>query len=304
MNQAKNAFSGLKMPQGGGLGTLLGAALGLGVVGWAGYNSVYTVEGGHRAIIYSRLGGIQTGVKSEGLQFIVPWLQRPIIYDVRTRPKLINSTSGSKDLQMVQISLRVLYRPDSNKLTSIYRRLGQDFDERVLPSIVNEVTKAVVARYNASELLTKREEVSRAIRDHLTARSNDFSILLDDVSITHLAFSKEYTAAVEAKQVAQQEAERAKYVVEKALQEKRTIVIRAQGEAQSAKLIGDAIRDNPGFVELRKIEAAREIAQSVANGNSKAFLNADTLLLNHLGDTEDHLLKARQLSQQQQGKKK
>jgi prohibitin 2 len=71
----------------------------------------------------------------------------------------------------------------------------------VLPSIVNEVTKAVVARYNASELLTKRDQVSRAIRDQLTARAKDFNIMLDDVSITHLAFSKEYTAAVEAKQV-------------------------------------------------------------------------------------------------------
>ena len=71
----------------------------------------------------------------------------------------------------------------------------------MLPSIVNEVTKAVVARYNASELLTKRDQVSKAIRDQLTARSQDFHLLLDDVSITHLAFSKEYTAAVEAKQV-------------------------------------------------------------------------------------------------------
>ena len=108
----------------------------------------------------------------------------------------------------------------------------------MLPSIVNEVTKAVVAQYNASELLTKRDAVSRQIRDMLMKRAADFRILLDDVSITHLAFSKEYTAAVEAKQVAQQDAERSKYIVEKAIQEKRTIVIRAEGEAQSAKLIG------------------------------------------------------------------
>jgi prohibitin 2 len=79
--------------------------------------------------------------------------------------------------------------------------LGKDFDERVLPSIVNEVTKAVVARFNASELLTKREEVSSMILTMLTKRAADFHILLDDVSITHLAFSKDYTAAVEAKQV-------------------------------------------------------------------------------------------------------
>jgi prohibitin 2 len=100
------------------------------------------------------------------------------------------------------------------------------------------VTKAVVAQFNASELLTKRDVVSGKIRDLLVRRAADFRILLDDVSITHLAFSKEYTAAVEAKQVAQQEAERAKYIVDKAIQEKKSIVIRAAGEAQSAELIG------------------------------------------------------------------
>ena len=116
--------------------------------------------------------------------------------------------------------------------------LQTDYDLRVLPSIVNEVTKAVVAQYNAAELLTKREAVSRQVRDLLTQRSGDFHILLDDVAITHLAFSKEYTAAVEAKQVAQQDSERAKYIVERAIQEKKSIVIRAEGEAKSAELIG------------------------------------------------------------------
>jgi regulator of protease activity HflC (stomatin/prohibitin superfamily) len=113
----------------------------------------------------------------------------------------------------------------------------------VLPSIVNEVTKAVVAQYNAAELLTKREIVSRQVRDLLTQRSADFRILLDDVAITHLAFSKEYTAAVEAKQVAQQDSERAKYIVERAIQEKKSIVIRAEGEAKSAELIGNVSAD-------------------------------------------------------------
>jgi prohibitin 2 len=154
----------------------------------------------------------------------------------------------------------------------------------VLPSIVNEVTKAVVAQYNASELLTKRDAVSKQIRDMLVKRSGDFQILLDDVAITHLAFSKEYTAAVEAKQVAQQDSERAKYIVEKAIQEKRTIVIRAEGEAQSAQLIGQAIRGNPAFIQLRRIEAAKEVAATVANSNSKVYIDADTLLLNYLGE--------------------
>lgn len=157
-----------------------------------------------------------------------------------------------------------------------------DYEERVLPSIVNEVTKAVIAQFNASELLTKRDVVSKQIRDMLMHRAQDFHILMEDVAITHLAFSKEYTAAVEAKQVAKQEAERAKYIVEKALQEKRTIVIKAQGEAQSAALIGTAIKKNPAFLELRRIETGREIATSVANGEAKVYLNSDALLLNNL----------------------
>lgn len=221
------------------LSFLISSAFVVGGVSAAAYYSVITIQPGHQAIVYNRIGGLdEHKVLTEGLNFVIPWFQRAIVYNVRTRPQLINSQSGSKDLQMVQISLRVLFKPDSSSLPFIYRRLGLDYDERVLPSIVNEVTKAVVAQYNASELLTKRDVVSRQIGEMLTARASDFKILLDDVSITHLAFSKEYTAAVEAKQVAQQEAERAKYIVDRAIQEKQSIIIRAMGEAKSAELIG------------------------------------------------------------------
>lgn len=185
---------------------------------------------------------------------------------------------------MVQISLRVLFKPDPTNLGGIYRTLGKDFDARVLPSIVNEVTKAVVAQYNASELLTKREVVSKQINDALIARARDFSILLDDVSITHLAFSAQYTAAVEAKQVAQQDSERAKYIVERALQEKKSIVIKATGEAQSAILIGNAIQKNPAFVQLRRIEASKEIASTLSQSGNKVYLDADSLMINTLGE--------------------
>lgn len=292
------------MPGGGGDGPSRGAGAAkaasraagslivAGGLGYGAYNSIFTVEGGHRAVIFNRLLGMKPQVYHEGLNFNIPWFERPVVYDIRTRPVNLQTLTGSKDLQMVTIGVRVLHKPDPNNLVWIYRHLGMNYDERILPSVMNECAKAVVARYNANELLTKREEVSAMISAELSQRCGVFHVLLEDVAITHLAFSPEYAKAVEAKQVAQQDAERAKYVVLGAIQEKKTIITKARGEAESAELIGTAVKRNPGFMKLRRIDAAKEIADIVSTSGNKVYLNADSLLLNLLGDADEKFAKS------------
>jgi len=246
---------------------------GVAVVGSVVNSALYNVDAGHRAVIFDRFAGVKQTVVGEGTHFFIPWVQRPIIFDSRTRPRNVAVATGSKDLQTVNITLRLLFRPQSEALPNIYTTLGEDYDNRVLPSITNEVLKAVVARYDASELITHRAKVSDAVSRELKQRCTQFGLVLDDISITHLTFGAEFTKAVEHKQVAQQEAEKAKYLVEKAEQEKKAAIIIADGEATAAKLLAHSFEEyGEGLVELRRIETSEEIATRMAKNPNVTYL--------------------------------
>lgn len=243
-------------------------------------STIYTVQPGHLSLKFSRFSGLSNTVYREGWNFRIPYFERPIIFNIQTRPTQIKSQTANRDMQNVNITVRVLFRPRTDKLVEIYRTLGLSYDERVLPSIVNEVLKSIVAQYSANQLLSQRDQVSGKIRRTLEERANGFHIVIDDVSIVDLSFMKDYTDAIEAKQVAQQEAERAKFIVEQAKEAKKSIIIRAQGEGKSIELVGKAAMDNPSYVELRKIEFAKEIANVLSESRNHVILNSDGLMVN------------------------
>jgi prohibitin 1 len=255
------------------LTNLARAAIGFGASASLLGASLYTVDGGQRAVIFDRFRGVLPETVGEGTHFLVPWLQKPYIFDIRTRPHTFTSNSGTKDLQMVNLSLRLLSRPDVTYLPTIFTSLGTEYDEKVLPSIGNEVLKAVVAQFNADQLLTDRPHVSALVRDALIRRAREFNIILDDVAITHLSYGVEFSLAVEKKQVAQQEAERSKFLVAKAEQERRAAIVRAEGESESARLISEATSiAGAGLIQLRRIEAAKEIATELSKSPNVAYI--------------------------------
>jgi prohibitin 1 len=250
-------------------------AIGVGVLAVGSTAAMYNVDGGERALIFDRFqGGITEQVIGEGTHFFIPWVQQPIVMDVRTNWMKIQADTGTKDMQTVAITLRILYRPEIRWLPTIFRTLGRDYADRILPSLGNEILTATVAQYDAVELITQREQVSQQIRETLIERMSRYHIALDDVSITHLTFSPEYAGAIERKQVAQQEAERSKFLVDKERQLALANTIRAEGEAEAARLITRAT--GPGFIQLRRLEAAREIAETLAHSRNIVYLPQGT----------------------------
>jgi len=251
-------------------------------IGFASSFCLFNVDGGERAVMWTMFGGIKEKTYGEGAHFMLPYFYRPHLYNIKLRPKLIQTTTGTKDIQIVTIHVRLLYRPSVEKLVTLHKQLGPDYDERVLPSVGNEVLKSIVAQYNAEQLLTQRDKVAMEIRDAITARCAQFDIVLEDVSVTHLAYGKEFSKAIEEKQVAQQEAERQKFVVMQADQDRMATIIKAEGEAEAAQMISQALKEHGnGLIAVRRIEAAREIADVLSKSANVTYLpNSQQMLVN------------------------
>merc|ERR1712176_1152538 len=129
----------------------------------------------------------------------------------------------------------------------------------------------------AEELLSKRAEVSQRIKVEMMKRAKTFHLEFDDVAITHLTFGREFMSAIEAKQVASQEAERQQWVVKKAEQERLAVVTRAEGEAEAASIITSAMeKTGNAIIEVRRIDTAKEIAGKLAGSTNVVYLPGGT----------------------------
>ena len=206
-------------------------------------------------------------------------------FEIRTRSITERASTCNRDLQRVDFEIKCLFKPNSEHLHKIYEELGNSYDRKVLSPLIKECAKTVIAQFNAQQLLSQREMISSQIKNSLRDRLGSFYILVDEIAISDLSFSKQYEKAIEDKQISQQKAERMKYIVEQAIQKKKSSIIKAEADVEAIKLIGTAIKTNPAYLDLEKIEAAKFIAKQLQNGNNKVLLDSDLLMMNFNLDT-------------------
>jgi len=210
------------------------------------------IGAGERGVVLN-FGAVQKNVLGEGLHFRIPIMQRVAIMDVKVQKAVTDAASASSDLQDVTSSVALNYHIIPDKANVVYQTIGVEFKERVIDPAIQEVMKAVSAKYSAEELITKRPAVSEAMRANLAERLLAYNIAVDAVSIVGFSFSKIFMEAIESKQTAEQLALKAKRDLERIKIEAEQKITAAQAEAESLRLQRANISTD--LIELRKIEA-------------------------------------------------
>lgn len=225
--------------------------------------SIVIVEAGHRGVVLY-LGAVENRVLGEGVHFIAPFLEQVVPMEVRTQKFQAEASAASNDLQEVQTVIAVNYRIDPTEANKIYQILGVNYADRVISPTIQESVKASVAKFNAEELITKRETaksvIANAIRSTLAA--ND--IQTQNVFITDFKFSDAFASQIEQKVVAFQ-----KYLTElnnlrsvsvvanqsvaQAEGQARATAARAGGESQAIKIITSQLRESPEYLQWQAI---------------------------------------------------
>ncbi|MGD0886849.1 MAG: SPFH domain-containing protein [Thermodesulfovibrionales bacterium] len=222
------------------------------IVIWA-FNPFVIINAGERGVLLN-FGAVQPVVFGEGIHFRVPIMQHVEKVDVRINKSQTEAESVSKDLQDTKSTIAVNYHISPDKANWVFQNIGHEYKERIIDPAVQEVVKAITAKYTAVELITEREKVRGEIKDLLKSRLLTYDILVDDFSIVNFKFSQIFEQAIEAKQTAEQLALKAQRDLERIKIEADQKVASAKAEAESLRLQKENV--TPQLIELRKIEAS------------------------------------------------
>ena len=198
-------------------------------------SSFTTVQSGEVGLKV-RFGKITNTSISEGINFKIPYIEKIIKVNIKVQKAELAVEGSTKDLQIVNTGVAVNYRIDVEKVTSLYKTVGNNYETVVLIPAVKEGIKSAIAQYNAAAITTNRTAVSIFCLEALQSKVEKYGIIIEDFNLTDFSFSEEYTRAIEEKQVAQQNLEKAKLEAEAKVAE-------AQGEADANELLQKTLTD-------------------------------------------------------------
>jgi len=219
----------------------------------AAFKPFVIINAGQRGVLM-KFGKVQEGILDEGIHPIMPIVTSVETMSVRVQKNEIEAEAASKDLQYVTMNVALNWRVDPARVNTIYQTIGDESEivNRIISPAVSEVVKAATAKKNAEEIITKRTELKLEIDNQIQERLSEYSVLINDISLVDIQFSPEFAKAIEAKQIAEQEAKRASFIALKAEQEAQADINRAKGQAEAQRLLRESI--TPQLLQKQAIE--------------------------------------------------
>lgn len=257
-----------KLAIGAGIGALGVAAI------WI-FQSVTVVPAGMRGVQVT-FGEVNMTPLQSGMHLVNPLSSVKFINVQLQRATYESASAGTKDLQQVHTDVVINYRLNAEKVATIYKDSGVDLVSKVLAPSLNEAFKSVTGHYNSEELITKRDEVSQRILEHIRSKLSQFDIAVDSVSLVNFGFSADYQKAIEQKVIATQMKQKAEQDLERIKVEAASRIAQAEGEAKAISIQAQAIQSNGGqnYVQLQWIEKWNgQLPNTVLNGSNGMMLN-------------------------------
>ncbi|MEB3180757.1 MAG: prohibitin family protein [Nostocaceae cyanobacterium] len=224
------------------------------------------VNAGQRGVVM-RFGKVQDTVLDEGIHPIIPIVTSVKTLNVRVQKSDLKADAASRDLQNLSTELAVNWHIDPAKANRVYQQVG-DEDQIIVGIItpaISEVLKAATAKKTAEEIITQRTDLKQEIDTNIKNRLASYGIIVDDVSLVNFSFSPEFSKAIEAKQVAEQEAKQAEFVALKASKEAQADINRAKGQAEAQRLQRQTL--TPQLLQKQAIEKWDGKFPTVMTGN-------------------------------------
>ena len=214
-------------------------------------NCFTVVSAGHRGVVMT-FGAVEDIVLDEGIHFKTPFVQSVVQMNNRTQKTETNGSASSKDLQIISYVVAVNYHVNNASSATLYQNVGMDYGSVIIVPAIQESIKAVTAQFTAEELITKRQTVGDQIKNALSEKIAQYGITVEIFNIVNFDFSEEFNAAVEAKQTAQQNALKAEQDLARIEVEAKQKITQAEAEAESIRLIQEALSNSPDYVEYIK----------------------------------------------------
>ena len=233
-------------------------------------SGTYMVHPGYRGVEVT-MGRVTPSPKKEGFGFKAPMITRVVPMSIRQQTAQDQAECYSSDLQQIHIELRVLYRIPESSVVKLYQAYdGHPFESLIAPR-VHEALKEVAALQSAEQIVKTREQIkSKALA--LAREKLGGLLVIEDIVIQNIRLSKELEHAIEAKMVQEQEAQRSKFVQQRAQIDADTAVIKARGEAESMRIRGQALKENPAYLELQIVDRWDGIAPVIIGGSEQFVL--------------------------------